>query len=236
MEIGTLHPYSPPLSGYFNTFKLFVCSVEFTYRPDRSFLSVSLKLTSTLSRNWNNARCRWRQGSAHHCEGLIMCHISVLQLSVSFAVRLHALCSCTALSHSRRGDWWFPFLHLPQRHFDAPKWQNSQGESRRRGSRRGVCWLRVCSPRLGRAARGRARASIAERLFGPGVIAELVQQRYFGSALDPSQSAMSSSQMKHMMAVQAQPTHLLAIWAFELPILPIAVTDQLNWLASIYVA
>lgn len=43
-------------------------------------------------------------------------------------------------------------------------------------------------------------------LFGPAVIQELLQQRCFGCVLDPSQSAISSSQMMCMTTAGAQPS------------------------------
>lgn len=55
-------------------------------------------------------------------------------------------------------------------------------------------------------------------LFGPAVIQELLQQRCFGCVLDPSQSAISSSQMMCMTTAGAQPTHLLAMVASELDV------------------
>lgn len=55
-------------------------------------------------------------------------------------------------------------------------------------------------------------------LFGPPVIRELLQQRCFGCVLDPSQSAISRSQMKCMTIAEAQPTHLLAMVASELDV------------------
>lgn len=73
-------------------------------------------------------------------------------------------------------------------------------------------------------------------LFGPAVIWERLQQRCFGCVLDPSQSAISSSQMRRVTAAEAQPTHLLAMLVSELDVSPIVRTNRLKWTANIYAA
>lgn len=101
----------------------------------------------------------------------------------------HASCSDTSTRQSDRTRSRNPDAESPSGVFVLyPDWERRTGCLRERTCEFFVKCVCVC-------------VSITKRLFGPGVITELVQQRYFGSALDPSQSAMSSSQIKHMMAV-----------------------------------
>lgn len=174
---------------------LHMCSAAFTYRPVFHLKAPPANQhTDPQSSNWNNTSCRWRWGSSHHCGSLIMCHLSLIAecelgcvcecewvvcATITFTVRrlvillFHASCGNTLTHQSDRTE--------------------------RPESRKGLLiGTEQVQPVL-EPAHTRACASATKCLFGPGVIAELLRRKYFGSALDPSQSAMSSSQIRHMM-------------------------------------
>lgn len=160
-----------------------------------------------------------------------MCHLfysRVWALCVSAGSRV---CLCT---RARAGLSHFPFLCILWQHFHPLKWQISKKEWSQRVPEQSLClpglgacwaWATSCLARLDPSV-----------LFGPAVIWERLQQRCFGCVLDPSQSAISSSQMRRVTAVEAQPTHLLAMLVSELDVSPIVRTNRLKWTANIYAA
>lgn len=146
-----------------------------------------------------------RAGSVHHCQALITCHPFLT--AECEPLRVYGL--VTGLSV-------FSFSVAFQYTNVTTRRQTFRLEA---GGELWMCVLPVVSH-----AHMWVCVSQTECVFGPGDSTEPVQQRYFDSALDPSQSAMFSSELSTWWLCSPR-----TFWRHQ-----IVATNELKWLAVLH--